>query len=250
MPTGKDIDHYKLLSVSEKPLDNRQKYLDVLCFPSLFPTGRYGEFHPRAVRLTFSEYIKSRLMNSDSRFRKSPEFVFYYLWLKELRELSAGIYNALNSTNKRHLSVKQFVDGVSSSDAVIEANLSTVLQSVRGTKQFWFLKKSDVMAMIREYGSPTLFLTLSCAEYEATDIERYLRKVNNVSGSYPIGRLCTEDPISVSRKFSQKFRDFFITVLLQGQVLGEVSHFFGKKSTNKEVLPIIMFCFGSKMLQL
>ena len=46
MPTGKDIDHYKLLSVSEKPLDNRQKFLDVLCFPSLFPTGRYGVSSP------------------------------------------------------------------------------------------------------------------------------------------------------------------------------------------------------------
>ena len=42
LPTGKDIDHYKLLSVHKQPLDNRQKYLDVLCFPSLFPTGRYG----------------------------------------------------------------------------------------------------------------------------------------------------------------------------------------------------------------
>ena len=91
MPTGKDIDHYKLLSVSERPLDNRQKYLDVLCFPSLFPTGQYGEFHTRTVRLTFSEYIKSRLMNSDSRLCKNAEFVFYYLWQKEMRELSAGI---------------------------------------------------------------------------------------------------------------------------------------------------------------
>ena len=27
-PTSKYIDHYKLLSVSEKPLDNHQKYLD------------------------------------------------------------------------------------------------------------------------------------------------------------------------------------------------------------------------------
>ena len=79
MPTGRDIDHYKLLSVSEQPLDNRQKYLDVLCFPSLFPTGRYGEFHPRTVKLSFCEYLKSRLMNSDSRYRKSFEFVFYYL---------------------------------------------------------------------------------------------------------------------------------------------------------------------------
>ena len=80
LPTGKDNDHYKLLSIHEQPLDNHQKYLDVLCFPSLFLTRRYGEFHPRAVNLTFSEYLKSRLFNNDSRFRKNPEFVFYYLW--------------------------------------------------------------------------------------------------------------------------------------------------------------------------
>ena len=146
-----------------------------------------------------------------------------------MKELSAGIHNVLNSTRKRHLSVKQFVEGINSSDAGIKANLSTVLQSVRGTKQFWFLKKSDVMAMIREFGPPTLFLTFSCAEYDSFDIERYLRKLNNVPDSYPMGRLCTEDPISVSRKFSQKFRDFFTTVLLQGEVLGEVTHYFWKK---------------------
>jgi len=103
-------------------------------FPSLFPTGQYGEFHPRSVKLTFSEYVKSRIMNCDSRFHKNPEFVFYYLWQKEMRELSAGIYNILNSTGKRHPSVKEFVDGINGSDAGIEANLSTVLQSVRGTK--------------------------------------------------------------------------------------------------------------------
>ena len=229
MPTGKDIDHYKLLSVKETPIDNRQKYLDVLCFPTLFPTGRYGEFYPRSVKLTFSEYIKSRLLNCDSRFRKSPEFIFYYLWQKELRELSAGIYNVICSGGRKHMSVKDFVEGINESDASIEANLATVLQSVRGTKQFWFLKKSDVMAMVREYGSPTFFLTFSCAEYDAPDIDTYLRKVNKVSDKYPINKLCTEDPVSVSRKFSQKFRDFFTTVLLKGAVLGKVTHFFWKK---------------------
>ena len=61
MPTGKDIDHYKLLSVSEKPLHNRQKYLNVLYFLSLFPTGCYGKFHSQAVRLTFSEYIQVKV---------------------------------------------------------------------------------------------------------------------------------------------------------------------------------------------
>ena len=30
------------------------------------------------------------------------------------------------------------------------------------------------MAMIRDFGSPTLFLTLSSAEYQSAGIERYL----------------------------------------------------------------------------
>jgi len=58
--------------------------------------------------------------------------------------------------------------------------------------------------MIREWGSPTLFLTLCCAEYESSDNTKYLRRVNDVSSSYDIGKLGAEDPISVS-KFSLKF---------------------------------------------
>ena len=78
--------------------------------------------------------------------------------------------------------------------------------------------------MVREYGSPTLFITLSCAEYESLEITRYLRKVNDVSNRYPIGKLCTKDPISVSRKF----HDFFNIVILKG-VLFPVAHYFYKK---------------------
>ena len=115
---------------------------------------------------------------------------------------------------------------VSHSDQDVEANLSTVFQSVRGSKQYWYLRHSDVLCMVREYGSPTLFLTLSCAEYESHEISNYLRKVNSVCDSYPIGKLCTEDPVSVSRKFSQKFHDFFDTVILNGGVLRPVAHYF------------------------
>lgn len=63
--------------------------------------------------------------------------------------------------------------------------------------------------MIREYGSPALFLTLTCAEYHAPEISTYLRKVNNVPDNYPIGKLCTEDPTSVTYKFDQILNDFF-----------------------------------------
>ena len=104
-------------------------------------------------------------------------------------------------------------------DQHLKANLSTMLQTVLGTKQ-----QGELRCMVREFGKPTLFLTFSCAEYESHDIIAYLRAVNNVPDSYNNGKLCTEDPVSVSRQFSNKFHAFFKKVLLKGNALGVVSH--------------------------
>ena len=73
-----------------------------------------------------------------------------------------------------------------------------MLQSLRGTNQYWFTIQSQVKCMIGEWGSPSTFLTLSCAEYESPDIIAYLQPVNNVSTSYNARKLCVEDPVSVS----------------------------------------------------
>ena len=78
------------------------------------------------------------------------------------------------------------------------------------------------MCMLRELGPQSLFLTFSCAEYESSDMDEYLRRVNDVPKSYSISKLCTEDPISVSRQFSHKFHTFFQQFILGGEVLGHV----------------------------
>ena len=41
----------------------------------------------------------------------------------------------------------------------------------------------------------------------------------------------------MSRKFTEKFRDFFTTILLQGEVLGEVTHYFWKKEYQSRGAP-------------
>ena len=98
-------------------------------------------------------------------------------------ELSSCIYNTLKSGNpvSSGITARDFVQGIESSDQQVEANLNTMFQSVRGSKQYWYLRRSEVLCMIREWGSPALFLTLSCAEYNSPEISRYLHKVNNVS---------------------------------------------------------------------
>ena len=55
------------------------------------------------------------------------------------------------------------------------------------------------------------------------------RLINEHSDSYPISRLCTEDPISVSRNFRQIFMTCSTQPYLKESVLGVVEHVFWKK---------------------
>ena len=143
LSTESDIEQYKLLSVREDPIDNRQQYLDVMCFPTLYPTGRFGKYHPREVKISHSEFDKCRLLNKDSRFRKDPQYVFYLLWQKEMRELSAGVYNLLKQSRvNQRITVGTLLSNVEANDEHLEANLCTMLQSVRGTKQYWYIRVS------------------------------------------------------------------------------------------------------------
>uniref|UniRef100_A0A1X7TWD7 Helitron helicase-like domain-containing protein n=1 Tax=Amphimedon queenslandica TaxID=400682 RepID=A0A1X7TWD7_AMPQE len=82
-----------------------------------------------------------------------------------------------------------------------------MLAPIRGTNQCWFSVKGEVKAMIAEHGSPTLFLTLSCAEYDSADIAQYLRK------------------------------DFFTIVILQRGILGKVEQYYVTKEYQMRVAP-------------
>ena len=132
-----DTEQYNLTNVKEDALSNKLKHLDVLCFPMLFPSGKIGE-----------EIMKSRLLNKDGRFRKDDKYVFYLLWQKEMRELQAGVYNLLKGTQQHAMPVGQFIDRVLGCDDEVEGNLSTILQSVRGSKQYWFQCNSELMCML------------------------------------------------------------------------------------------------------
>ena len=152
-----------------------------------------GESHARSIPISASEYGKSRLLNRDSRFRKESQYAFFLLWQKEMRELATGVYNLMKGTRRHSLPVGEFMDRLSASDEDVEANLSTVFRNMRGSKQYWYLRRSEVNCMVQEHGPPSIFITLSCAEYESVEIGSYLRKVNDVLDSFPIGTTSAGD---------------------------------------------------------
>ena len=79
LPAKSDVYQFVAKSVQEDPISNKQQHLDVMCFPGLFPTGTFGEYHPQQSKFGFCEYFKSQLLNKDDHFRKNAQYVFYLL---------------------------------------------------------------------------------------------------------------------------------------------------------------------------
>ena len=155
--------------------------------------------------------------------------MFRFYRSKVKRDLNGVGFTIISNTRYTGKSVAEIMAMVDKNDLELECNLSTILQPVRGTNQYWYKVKGEFKCMIREWGSSTFFLTFTCAEYDSADISQYLRTVNNVPQSYNIARLCTEDPISVSRQFSYKFHDIFNIVIMKWAVLGKVDHYYWKE---------------------
>ena len=46
-----------MLDIKEDPLDSRQQHLDVVCFPVLFPDGRFGKYYKHETVISHCEYM-------------------------------------------------------------------------------------------------------------------------------------------------------------------------------------------------
>uniref|UniRef100_A0A1X7V2Q8 ATP-dependent DNA helicase n=1 Tax=Amphimedon queenslandica TaxID=400682 RepID=A0A1X7V2Q8_AMPQE len=117
-------------------------HLDVMCFPTLFPTGRFGEYHPRPVNLNLAKYIKSRILSEDSHYRLCHSYLFYYLRLKQIKELKGGIFKLLNTVIGPSMTAAQFVDQVKTNGELLEKRLCTMINTVRGSNQYWYPRRT------------------------------------------------------------------------------------------------------------
>jgi hypothetical protein len=85
--------------------------------------------------------------------------------------------------------------------------------------------------MIEQEGPPTLFITLSCAEWYSPEFIKHLREINkNMPGidKMTAGELTSMDPVFVSVHFQQKWRAIFNELICAKDkpIFGKVNHFW------------------------
>lgn len=229
---SKQLETFQLKQCVDKPLSNFDKNLDLMCFPDLYPMGRNGKHEStRFARITDSDFRVSRLLNMNGRFRRNQQYLFHLLFDCDIKNLSSSISHMLRQCKSGARTVADIVKQIDSGDRQLESNLSSLFGNIRGTREYWYARQGEINCMMKEFGPPTWFLTLSCAEYTWDNLHDHLRTVNSdmtgVDNLTP-GELCACDPVSVCRHYHNRFHSILRNLILSksNPVLGQVEHYF------------------------
>jgi ATP-dependent DNA helicase PIF1 len=228
---SKQMETYQVKECSGQALSIWDKNLDLMCFPDLFPRARYGKYELRTRYISEAEYRVSRLLNMNGRFRRNQQYLFHLLYDGDIKHLSNSITHMLRQSKTGIISVEEMLTKIESGDRQLETKLSSLFGNIRGTRQYWFARQGEVNCMMREFGPPTWFVTLSCAEYTWENLFDHLKVINSdmpgVDKMTP-GELCSCDPVSVCRHYHARFHAILNNLILTKDkpVLGEVEHYF------------------------
>ena len=167
-------------------------FLEEKCFPELFPYG-VGGYMSQTIEngeenIGFAQYVKHRILSADSKFRRNNAYVFFLLLVKELIQLKRCKQTYLRQATKIPTLTKESLMNVKKEDLSRYNRSFQVFKTMRGTSMYYEDAKKNVMALLRQKGSPSLFVTLSCAEYSW---EGLLKEI--MEASY--GRTVTESEI-------------------------------------------------------
>ena len=144
-------------------------FLEEKCFPELFPFG-VGGYLSMTIgddeqKMGFAQYIKHRVLSADSKYRRNSAYIFFLLLVKELIQLKRCKQTYLRQATKIPNLTKESMINVKKEDLARYNRSFQVFKTMRGTSMYYEEAKKNVMAVLRQNGSPSLFLTLSCAEY-------------------------------------------------------------------------------------
>ena len=170
----------KLLSVdwpskSSKPVDEYDENvrLFVGAFPWLFPGG-IGD--PKDYPGTLKEWGKHMLYYQDGRFAKDKFFSFFALnHITRMRNATHGQWFVENFHKGLPETLSEVQDKIREGDMSFINSLSYYNRSIRGSYPYWFKKRCELYQWINHHveignGPPTMFITLSCAEYLWADV--------------------------------------------------------------------------------
>ena len=137
---------------------------DKVAFPQFFSKGRFGSSTEREIKLSPSKYFSQRLLNYKQSFTSNSDYIFFAQLVLQEKNFRVQISIAMKK-KMGNFTAGMFTDYKDSVDKFVNKDQGFyIMNQIRGTPAYWKRLQYEVLAMIKQIGCPTLFLTLSCAD--------------------------------------------------------------------------------------
>ena len=209
------------------------QFCEELAFPFLFPNGKFGYKVNRSVTVTPTKYFNQRLLNYTQRFSSCADYIFFAHYVTQ----QINLFNQMNVATRKvqgQLTAGQLNNDYKETvkSFISEDQGYQFMNSVKGTPAYWKHFLCDVLAMVKQLGLPTYFLTLSCADLRWNELLTIIAKLNNVELSeedYDYIRKCNflnQNPVFTAKHFQYRVEVFFKEIILgKGGPLGPVKYY-------------------------
>jgi len=208
---------------------------EMLAHPYLFPTGKFGYTHKRDEKLTPCRYFNHRLLNYSQKYSSDSDYIFYAQSLMQHLNLNNSINTALKKIQTEGLTAgrlsQNFKDTIS--NLVANNNAYSFMSNLKGTPAYWKKFLYEVLAMVKQLGLPTFFMTLSCADLRWPEIVEIIQKINGKDMTEEqISNLSymekTEilqyNPVVLARHFQYRVECFFKHIVTKEALGGKLKH--------------------------
>ena len=164
------IGHKVPMSTGEFQNWGKDVFLEERCFPEKFPFGTGGylssSIKDEANNMGFANYCISQIMSCDPRFRNDSAYLFFLLLVKELIQLKRCKTTYFRQATRLPNLSKTDICNLDREDLSRYNRTFQVFKNMRGTSMYFEESKKNLMALLRQHGCPSTFLTLSCAEFD------------------------------------------------------------------------------------
>ena len=200
---------------------------ELMCNPDKFCFGKGGFGRKRQRKITYRKYFNARLQDIDGRFARDLDYLFVAQYIVECKQvLDDGNNFAWRQKPTQHITASQVKDRAFMSENVSADKAYRFLKNVRGSPPYYQRTFYELLAMIRQLGTPTWFFTLSAADMKWPD-RQYGASYNDED----VKALSFEEksnwlrrnPVTAARHFQYRLSCFFQDVLRsKAKPLGEI----------------------------
>ncbi|WAR30905.1 PIF1-like protein [Mya arenaria] len=244
-PTDLSLDASRIVSIApgegKRPLAILgDENFEELCFPTLFPSGKFGYKYQRPVQLSVKKYFQRRILEKGGHFASNIEYLFVAQFLSEWHQILSCMSIALRKSKSGH-DGETFNAGFFKNRDMIRPLLTKddayrFLQPIRGSPPYWQKVMFELLAAVKQFKIFTWFLTLSAADMRWEDTLKALAKQQGRTLSNEEIRemtweercsLLRSNPTTAARHFHHRLQCLFTDVILSPACpLGKISRYF------------------------